>query len=188
MLKSIANIFTAWSAPKWLKNYNESSVINVSYSIPCNVAFKKYIQFNVIFENNSSTKDIIWQQIVNLSRMKHGQKAERSLPSWLRWNYKSNVMPAMCGCFGPYLLSPTCTDRESVLVHWLWPSFFYAVIFTLPSYPPWAWQLVQSGYWSQESAGCELEAERRLIVKVMPRKMIDARLGFPVSLSGGRNV
>lgn len=30
--------------------------------------------------------------------------------------------------------------------------------------------------------------ERRLIVKVMPGKMIDARLGFPVSLSGGRNV
>lgn len=47
--------------------------------------------------------------------------------------------------------------------------------------------LAASAAWVLES-GEKGEAERRLIVKVMPGKMIDASLGFPVSLSGGRNV
>lgn len=56
--------------------------------------------------------------------------------------------------------------------------------FVLPAWSPGSRCTLGIGVW-RELGGRERE---RLIVKVMPGKMIDAGLGLAVSLSGGRNV
>lgn len=156
---------------------------------------KMYILYSLTMKHHLCKSELVWQAgdgEHKVNEKTSGRWVEYSLPSSLRWHYKIQCEAATClDAWAPHPLSPANTDGQSVPVHRLWPSFLSpSPLSSSPRHPihlgP--WQLVQSGYWSRESAGWELEAERRLIVKVMPRKMIDARLGFPVSLSGGRNV